>query len=42
VHPTYEFKSLLLGLGKDGKVLSPESLRSEIREELEAMRMGYE
>ena len=42
VHPTYEFRTLLLGLGKDGKVLSPDSLRKEMREELDAMRRGYE
>jgi predicted DNA-binding transcriptional regulator YafY len=42
VHPTYEFKTMLLGLGKDGSVLSPEHLRTEIREELDAMRRGYE
>jgi predicted DNA-binding transcriptional regulator YafY len=37
VHATYEFKSLLLALGKDGRVLSPESLKREIRKELEVM-----
>ncbi|MGW8316067.1 MAG: hypothetical protein ACWGNV_10730, partial [Bacteroidales bacterium] len=42
VHPTYEFRTLLLGLGKDGLVLSPESLKKDIREELDAMRRGYE
>jgi predicted DNA-binding transcriptional regulator YafY len=41
VHPTYEFKSLLLALGKDGKVLSPARLRDEIREELGAMLSHY-
>jgi predicted DNA-binding transcriptional regulator YafY len=41
VHPTYEFKSLLLALGKDGKVLSPARLREEIREELGAMLSHY-
>ncbi len=42
VHPTYEFRTMLLGLGKDAIVLSPESLRKEIREELDAMRESYE
>ncbi len=27
LHPTYEFKSLVLSLGKDGEVLEPLSLR---------------
>jgi predicted DNA-binding transcriptional regulator YafY len=42
VHPTYEFRAMLLGLGKDAMVLSPESLRNEIRKELDAMRESYE
>ena len=41
VHPTYEFKSLLLALGRDGKVLAPESLIKEIQKELEAMQAHY-
>lgn len=41
VHPTYEFKSLLLSLGKDGKVLEPASLREEIRLELNQMLAAY-
>lgn len=41
VHPTYEFKSLLLSLGKDGKVLEPASLREEIRSELNQMLAAY-
>ena len=41
VHPTYEFKSLLLALGKDGKILSPDHLIREIRIELEAMQNQY-
>lgn len=40
LHPTYEFISLLLSYGKDLKVLSPESLKSNIKGQLEAM-MGY-
>ena len=34
VHPTYEFKALLLGLGCDVKVLEPESLKNDIIREL--------
>ena len=41
VHPTYEFKSLLLSLGKDGKVVEPVSLREEIRSELNQMLAAY-
>ena len=41
VHPTYEFKSLLLGLGKDGEVLEPQSLRRELQEELRIMLDKY-
>jgi predicted DNA-binding transcriptional regulator YafY len=41
VHPTYEFKSLLLALGKDGKILAPARLRKEIAEELRAMADSY-
>jgi predicted DNA-binding transcriptional regulator YafY len=41
VHPTYEFRSLVLSLGKDGTVLEPASLREEIRNELEAMLKQY-
>lgn len=41
VHPTYEFKSLLLGLGKDAVVIAPEELKAELREELDAMRKAY-
>ncbi len=41
IHPTYEFISLLLSLGKDLRVLEPEHLRSEIREQLDIMRSFY-
>lgn len=41
VHPTYEFKSLLLSLGKDGKVLEPASLKEEIKLELNQMLSAY-
>ena len=37
VFPTYEFKSLLLSLGKDAKVVEPASLQKEIKKELEEM-----
>ncbi len=42
VHPTYEIKSLVLGLGKDARVLEPESLQLEIRGELEQMLSMYQ
>ena len=41
VHPTYEFRSLVLSLGKDGTILEPASLRDEIREELKNMLKHY-
>lgn len=41
VFPTYEFKTLLLSLGKDAKVVEPDSLKSEIRNELQQMIMLY-
>lgn len=41
VHPTYEFRSLLLSLGKDGTILEPTSLREEIKQELQNMLMHY-
>ncbi len=41
IHPTYEFLSLLLSYGKDLKVLSPDSLRTKIREQLDEMREFY-
>jgi len=40
VHPTYEFRSLVLSLGKDGNILEPASLREEMKKELEKM-LGY-
>ena len=40
VHPTYEFKALLLSLGSDIKVLEPASLQGDIIKELkEAIRV---
>ena len=41
VHPTYEFKSLVLSLGKDGRIIEPKSLREEIISELENMLGKY-
>ncbi|MCD4711279.1 MAG: WYL domain-containing protein [Bacteroidales bacterium] len=41
VHPTYEFRSLVLSLGKDGTILEPVSLREEIKQELENMLKHY-
>jgi predicted DNA-binding transcriptional regulator YafY len=41
VHPTYEFKALLLGLGCDVKILEPESLRNDIIRELKDALLGY-
>ena len=40
VHPTYEFRSLVLSLGKDAYVQEPASFREEIKKELEKM-LGY-
>jgi len=42
VHPTYEFKSLILGLGKDALVLEPDELRKEMRQELELLMQNYD
>ena len=41
VHPTYEFKSLVLSLGKDGEILEPLSLRTEIAGEIEKLLEKY-
>ena len=41
VFPTYEFKSQLLSLGKDAKVVEPASLKKEIKIELEQMLALY-
>ena len=41
IFPTYEFKSLLLSLGKDAKVVEPASLQKEIQKELEQMLSDY-
>jgi predicted DNA-binding transcriptional regulator YafY len=41
VHPTYEFKSLVLSLGKDGRIIEPPSLKEELRAELTTMLEKY-
>jgi len=41
VHPTYEFRSLVFSLGKDGTILEPASLREEMKQELEQMFKQY-
>jgi len=41
LHPTYEFISMLLSYGKDLKVLSPDSLKANIKGQLEAMMSFY-
>jgi len=41
VHPTYEFKSLVLSLGKDGRIIEPDTLKEDVREELAKMLDKY-
>jgi predicted DNA-binding transcriptional regulator YafY len=41
VHPTYEFRSLVLSLGKDGNILEPVNLKKEMKQELEEMLKHY-
>ena len=41
VHPTYEFRSLVLSLGKDACILEPTSLKREIKQELSNMLEQY-
>ena len=41
VHPTYEFKSLLLSLGRDALVIEPSSLKEDLKDELEIMLSQY-
>lgn len=41
VHPTYEFKSMILAMGKDVRVLQPESLKRAIISELNEAILGY-
>lgn len=42
VHPTYEFKSLLLGLGSDVEILKPPDLRKDIVREIERSLKKYQ
>jgi predicted DNA-binding transcriptional regulator YafY len=42
VHPTYEFKSLVLSLGKDAEILDPLSLRMDLKQELSQMQAKYQ
>lgn len=41
VHPSYEFKSLVLGLGKDARIIEPVRLKEELKNELELMLKLY-
>ena len=41
VHSTYEFRSLVLSLGKDATILEPASLKEEMKRELEQMLSQY-
>ncbi|MFW5877677.1 MAG: helix-turn-helix transcriptional regulator, partial [bacterium] len=41
VHPTYEFKSLILAMGSDVKVLMPVSFKKEVLRELNDAILGY-
>jgi len=41
VHPTYEFRALILALGRDAEVLEPATLRRDIAAELAAMSEKY-
>ncbi|PID92978.1 MAG: hypothetical protein CSA96_01020 [Bacteroidetes bacterium] len=42
LHPTYEFKSKVLSLGKDAEILGPLNLREKLAVELRMMAAGYE
>lgn len=41
VHPTYEFKSMILAMGKDARVLKPENFKKEVMHELNDAILGY-
>ena len=41
VHPTYEFKSMILSLGKDGEILEPAKLRDDLKAEISLMQERY-
>jgi predicted DNA-binding transcriptional regulator YafY len=42
VHPTYEFISFILGYGKDVRVISPPSLKEEVKTLIGKMAILYE
>ncbi len=42
LHPTYEFKSMVLSLGKDGEIIEPLSLRDDLSRELQQMIEKYQ
>lgn len=42
VHPTYEFKEMLLGMGSEVKVIEPISLREDIIKDLQLCLKNYE
>lgn len=41
VHPTYEFKSLILAMGPDARIISPESLKREMIKLLNETMLAY-
>jgi predicted DNA-binding transcriptional regulator YafY len=41
VHPTYEFRSLVLSLGKDAEIVEPSGLRKEMIKEMSEMIARY-
>jgi len=41
LHPTFEFKSMVLGFGKDVKVIEPGSFREELKNELQSTLDRY-
>lgn len=41
VHPTYEFKSMILAMGKDVRVLTPDSFKKEVIHELNNAILAY-
>ena len=41
LHPTYEFKAMILAMGKDARVLGPESFKREVLRELNEAILAY-
>ena len=41
VHPTYEFKTIILGLGSDVRIMEPPDLKDEIIGILQEALEGY-